>query len=97
MRQCERIDRIVFQHDLDTADARRRSRARCAVAGQDGDILPAVDRIGDRARLDGPAEHGFPEHLAVVGVERPEAPRHVAPEKQIASRHERRAVAGCGL
>src|SRR3954467_14642693 len=61
-----------------------------APAGRHGDVLPAVDAVGARARVVAAAALELPEQVAALGVERVELTGGLSAEHEPAARRQQR-------
>ena len=74
------------------ADVAEEGRQRSRAPDHDGDILLAVDRVGDRSGADAGAEILLPELLAVLASMAWKSPCRLPAEHEIAGRRQRAAV-----
>src|SRR5678815_1147109 len=90
LRQGKDVKRVcsAWRRDIDFDRAhcsRYETRCREIVPRDDSNVLPAVDRVGNRARGNRPAENRFPHDLSAVGIEGAEAAIEIPEENDVSS------------
>ena len=74
------------------ADLTKECRNRSRAADHDRDVLLSVDRVGHRTGANTGAEVLLPQHLAILGIDRPEVAMQVAGEHQITTGGQRATI-----